>query len=54
MLARTMFSAAHGIISLGLEERLIAVRPDRLREQLKVFVDIYVAGLKRNEMKDSR
>jgi len=54
MQARTMFSAAHGIITLGLEERLIAVRPDRLREQLKVFVDTYVAGLKRNEIKDSR
>lgn len=54
MQARTMFSAAHGIITLGLEERLIAVQPDRLRDQLKVFVDTYVAGLKRDELKDSR
>jgi AcrR family transcriptional regulator len=54
MLARTMFSAAHGIIALGLEERLVAVRPDKLREQLKVFVDTYVAGLKPNELKGVR
>ena len=54
MQARTMFSAAHGIISLGLEERLVAVQPDQLREQLKVFVDTYVAGLRQHVIKGSR
>jgi AcrR family transcriptional regulator len=43
--ARMMFSAVHGIISLGLEERMVAVPPDRLREQLAQFVDTYLAGL---------
>ncbi len=47
MLARMMFSAAHGIITLGLEERLVAVPSDKLREQLRLFVDTYLAGLAR-------
>jgi AcrR family transcriptional regulator len=46
ILARTMFSAAHGIISLGLEERLVAVPPQRLRHQVSRFVDTYLAGLR--------
>ena len=43
--ARMMFSAAHGIISLGLEQRMVAVPPEKLREQLARFVDTYLAGL---------
>jgi AcrR family transcriptional regulator len=43
--ARMMFSAAHGIISLGLEERMVAVPPEQLRQQLARFVDTYLAGL---------
>ncbi len=34
LLARLMFSAVHGIISLGLEERLVAVPPASLRRQV--------------------
>src|SRR5580692_11243504 len=34
VLARMMFSATHGIISLGLEERMIAVPPDSLHVQV--------------------
>jgi len=45
LLARTMFSAVHGIISLGLEERMVAVPPEKLREQLAQFVDTHLAGL---------
>jgi len=45
MLARLMFSAAHGIISLGLEDRMVAVPPENLRQQLAQFVDTYLAGL---------
>jgi hypothetical protein len=45
MLARMMFSATHGIISLGIEERLVAVPPQALRQQVSQFVDTYVAGL---------
>ena len=46
MLARTLFSAVHGIISLGLEQRLVAVPPKGLRRQLSLFVDTHLAGLR--------
>jgi len=45
LLSRMMFSAVHGIISLGLEERMVAVPPEKLREQLLQFVDTHLAGL---------
>jgi AcrR family transcriptional regulator len=45
LLARTMFSAVHGIISLGLEERMVAVPPEKLRQQLAQFVDTHLVGL---------
>ena len=44
-LARLMFSAVHGIISLGLEERMVAVPPDRLGQQIAEFIDTHLAGL---------
>jgi AcrR family transcriptional regulator len=45
LIARTLFSAVHGIISLGLEERMVAVPPEKLRQQLAQFVDAQLAGL---------
>lgn len=45
LIARLMFSAVHGIISLGLEERMVAVPPEQLRGQLAQFVDTHLAGL---------
>src|SRR4051812_47116937 len=45
LLARMMFSAVHGIISLGLEERMVAVPPEKLRQQLAQFVDTHLSGL---------
>ena len=45
MIARTMFSAAHGIISLGLEDRMVAVPSANLRQQLAQFVDAQLEGL---------
>src|SRR5690348_6309032 len=45
LLARMMFTAVHGIISLGLEERMVAVPPEKLRQQLAQFVDTHLAGL---------
>jgi AcrR family transcriptional regulator len=44
-LARLMFSAVHGIISFGLEERMVAVPPDQLSRQLAEFIDTHLAGL---------
>ena len=45
MVSRMMFSAVHGIISLGLEERMVAVPPDSLRQQVAQFVDTHLTGL---------
>jgi Tetracyclin repressor-like, C-terminal domain len=45
LIARTMFSAVHGIISLGLEERMVAMPPEKLRQQLTQFVDAQLTGL---------
>jgi AcrR family transcriptional regulator len=45
LVSRMMFSAVHGIISLGLEERMVAVPPERLRQQVGQFVNTYLTGL---------
>lgn len=45
MLARMMFSAAHGIISLGLEERMVAVPPEKLHFQVAQFVRTHLIGM---------
>jgi AcrR family transcriptional regulator len=45
MLASTLFSAAHGIIMLGIEERMIGVPPKLLAAQLSSFVDTHLRGL---------
>jgi AcrR family transcriptional regulator len=45
LLARMMFSAVHGITSLGLEQRLVAVPPTSLRRQVLQFVQTHLIGL---------
>lgn len=45
LLSRMLFSAVHGIISLGLEERMVAVPPQMLRQQVTQFLDAHLAGL---------
>jgi AcrR family transcriptional regulator len=45
LVSRMMFSAVHGIISLGLEERMVAVPPESLRQQVAQFVDTHLTGL---------
>ncbi|UPK15430.1 TetR/AcrR family transcriptional regulator [Bradyrhizobium sp. 155] len=45
LLSRALFSAVHGIISLGLEERMVAVPPQMLRQQVDQFLDAHLAGL---------
>lgn len=45
MIARTLFSAVHGIISLGLEERLVAVPPKDLHRHVRQFVETHLVGL---------
>jgi AcrR family transcriptional regulator len=45
LLARMMFSAVHGIISLGLEERMVAVPPQSLHRHVRQFVTTHLIGL---------
>ncbi len=45
--ARSLFSAVHGIVALGLEQKLVAVPPDQIRDQIAVMVRAIVAGLDR-------
>src|SRR5215813_11756862 len=45
LLSRMMFSAVHGIIALGLEERMVAVPPESLRQQVAQFIDTHLKGL---------
>lgn len=42
---RTLFSAVHGIVALGLEEKLVAVPLADLDQQLRSFVRATCAGL---------
>jgi len=46
LLARVLFSAVHGIVSLGLEEKLGEIQPLRLREQTAVVVAALARGLR--------
>lgn len=45
LLARTMFSAVHGIVSLGLDAKLKSLPASVLGEQIRSFVGIVGAGL---------
>ena len=46
LIARTLFSAVHGIVTLGLEEKLQALAPEDLREQLTFAVAALARGLR--------
>ena len=43
--ARSLFSAVHGMVALGLEQKLIAVPLDALREEIAIIVRAMVSGL---------
>jgi AcrR family transcriptional regulator len=43
--ARSLFSAVHGMVSLGLEQKLIAVPLEALRAEIATIVRATVAGL---------
>jgi hypothetical protein len=43
--ARSLFSAAHGMVLLGLEQKLIAVPVVELRKEIAVIVGAMVDGL---------
>lgn len=44
-LARTLFSAVHGIVTLGMEEKVAPTSADALDAQLESFVRLAAAGL---------
>ena len=44
LLARTLFSAVHGIVALGLEEKLVSLPLSELRAQLVAVVRAIAAG----------
>jgi len=46
LLARSLFSAVHGLITLGLEEKLQALDPAALREQVTLVVSAIGRGLR--------
>jgi AcrR family transcriptional regulator len=46
LLARTLFSAVHGIVSLGLDEKLVAVPVPVLRRQVETVVAALGVGLR--------
>jgi AcrR family transcriptional regulator len=43
--ARSLFSAVHGMVTLGLEQKLIAVPIDALRHEIAIMVRAVVNGL---------
>lgn len=46
--ARSLFSAVHGMVALGLEQRLVAVPLALLRQQITTMVKAMVTGLVAN------
>jgi AcrR family transcriptional regulator len=44
-LARTLFSAVHGVVSLGLDEKLAPVPAEALRPQLRLVAEAMARGL---------
>ena len=43
--ARSLFSAAHGMVLLGLEQKLIAVPVEALRTEIAIMVRAMIDGL---------
>lgn len=49
LLARSLFSAAHGMVSLGLEEKIGTIPFERLNDQIRIVVDTMACGLMMRE-----
>lgn len=47
LLARALFSAVHGIVQLGLQERFVSVPHDELEEQIALVVRAVTTGINR-------
>jgi len=48
MLSRTLFSAVHGVVAIGLDEKLLAVPIDALEDQLVAFLQAMCRGLRQS------
>lgn len=49
ILARTVFSAVHGIVELGLSEKVVEMPIETLRQQLRLVVAAIAVGLPKTE-----
>lgn len=47
LLARTLFSAVHGMVALGLDEKVAAMQMPELRAQIRLVVEAVAKGLSR-------
>ena len=45
--ARALFAAVHGLVSLGIDDKLVGLPPSALDAELVAFIAIYVDGLSR-------
>lgn len=45
LLARTLFSAVHGMVDLGLDEKVASLKPAELRAQVRLVVSAVTVGL---------
>ena len=45
VLGRTLFSAVHGVVDLGLDEKVASLKPAELRAQMRLMVAAIAAGL---------
>lgn len=52
-LARTLFSAVHGVIMLGLEEKIAETPPEALDTQVEQLVRLITAGLENGALRKS-
>ena len=43
---RTMFAAAHGIVSLSLDNRFVSLATETLGPEIDRFIDLLLEGLK--------
>lgn len=43
--ARTLFSAVHGVVALGLQEKIGTVAPDALRTELQALIQVITRGM---------
>ena len=46
LLARALFSAVHGIVQLGMQERFVAVPQEQMEEQISIVVRSVIRGIR--------